>query len=132
MAREKRSKIPLDDGGTVSIGEALGMSTAQDAAPAPQAPKTSGWGGGRAYDRAIIRRETSGRGGKAVTSIDLRPRPTADEAEELARKMRRALGCGSRVEHGREGLLVILTGDIRDRAAEWLTKNGSAKSITTG
>jgi translation initiation factor 1 (eIF-1/SUI1) len=76
---------------------------------------------------AIIRRETAGRGGRVVTSVELRPEPNARRADETARLLRRFLGCGSFME----GKKIVLQGDMGDRVAEWLERQG-IKKITRG
>jgi translation initiation factor 1 (eIF-1/SUI1) len=74
---------------------------------------------------AILRRESAGRGGRIVTVVDFRPAPGEKTASDLAKMMRKSLGCGSHVELPR----VILHGDIKDRAAVWLTKQGVKKTV---
>jgi translation initiation factor 1 (eIF-1/SUI1) len=76
---------------------------------------------------AIIRRESAGRGGRTVTSVELRPEPDARRAGETARSLSKGLGCGSHVE----GHKIILQGDMGERAATWLKKQG-VKKITHG
>ncbi len=73
-----------------------------------------------------LRKEKKGRGGKTVTLVSgncLSP----EDAEELARVMRKALGCGSRTE----GSAVLLQGDLRERAESWLVAHG-AKRVVVG
>jgi translation initiation factor 1 (eIF-1/SUI1) len=57
--------------------------------------------------------------------VELRPAPDKNVAEELAKIMRRSLGCGSHVE----GRKIILQGDMRERAAVWLEKHGVREII---
>ena len=66
---------------------------------------------------ATIHKERKGRKGKTVTvvgGIDL------DESglEELAKKMRKTLGCGSHIDNG----TIVLQGDLVDRARSLLIK----------
>ncbi len=71
-----------------------------------------------------LRKEKRGRGGKTVTFLSgtyLVP----EEAEKLAKLMRKALGCGSRSEEG----MVVLQGDLRDRAKSWLLDHGAKKVV---
>ncbi|HOO64779.1 MAG TPA: translation initiation factor [Synergistaceae bacterium] len=73
-----------------------------------------------------LRKETKGRGGKTVTLLSgshLSP----EDAERLARALRKVLGCGSRTEGG----MVILQGDLRDRGKLWLLSHG-AKKVMVG
>jgi translation initiation factor 1 len=76
--------------------------------------------------RVVVRRERKGHGGKTVTVVDGLAMPQA-KLEELARAMRKALGCGSWVDDGR----VVLQGDRPDAAAAWLSRHG-AKQVTRG
>jgi translation initiation factor 1 (eIF-1/SUI1) len=70
--------------------------------------------------QATLHRESSGRGGKIVVVITLKPAPEKKNADALAKAIRKGLGCGSHVE----GSNVILQGDIQERAGDWLTKRG--------
>ena len=73
----------------------------------------------------ILRRESAGRGGRTVTVVEARPPLLPGEAEELAKSLRKGLGCGSHVE----GSWIILQGDMRERAKAWLIKQGVKKII---
>ena len=72
--------------------------------------------------KVILRRRTSGFGGKTVVQLTL-PQGCNIELAMLAKEIRKALGCGSRVEKGE----ILLQGDICDRAEEWLYKQGVKK-----
>jgi translation initiation factor 1 len=76
-------------------------------------------------NRVILRRESAGRGGRTVTVVESRPPFDAKTAGELAKIMRKALGCGAHAE----GTNVILQGDIQDRAEAWLKKQGVQKFV---
>ncbi len=73
-----------------------------------------------------LRKEKKGRGGKTVTILS-GSHLTLQEAEALGKAMRKALGCGSRVEGGD----VLLQGDLRERGKDWLLSQG-AKRVTVG
>ena len=76
--------------------------------------------------RAVVRMERAGRGGKTVTvveKLDLSPAALAAWSSEL----KRALGCGGAVD----GDAIVLQGDVRDRAGDWLVKRGVRK-VTRG
>jgi len=75
--------------------------------------------------KVILHRESAGRGGRTVTVVDVRPPLGADAALELAKSMRKGLGCGSYVEGGK----IILQGDIGDRAEDWFAKRGVKKIV---
>ena len=113
----------------VSIGSVLGRGKGEiSGQPRPETKKTAGAAEDSAkITAAIIRRETAGRGGRTVTSVELRPEPDAGRADETARSLRKYLGCGSHVE----GKNIILQGDMGERAAALLEKQG-VKKITRG
>jgi len=69
--------------------------------------------------RARVRHERKGRGGKTVTLVE--GIAALDDAgrKALARALGKALGCGASVEDD----AVVLQGDQRERATEWLEKN---------
>jgi translation initiation factor 1 (eIF-1/SUI1) len=71
-------------------------------------------------ERATLHRESSGRGGRTVTALSLKPNPDAKLAGEIAKAMRRGLGCGAHVEDPK----IILQGDIKERAEQWLLRRG--------
>ena len=141
MARSPKKKIGGADGislggqveknFSLSIGEMLGrespasenanQKTGENPAPAKK-PATEN---PQPVKEAILRKESAGRGGRTVTVVEPRPAPAAPELENLAKAMRKGLGCGSHVE----GAKIILQGDIRDRAAAWLTKQGVKKIV---
>ena len=115
---------------SLSIGEALGnklpgesLLPGQQSAESEPPPEN----GNESIQKAILRRESAGRGGRTVTVVDVRPRLEAGAALDLAKRMRKGLGCGSHVEDGK----IILQGDIGDRAEVWLVKRG-VKKIARG
>lgn len=69
--------------------------------------------------RCVVRRERSGRGGKAVTLIE-GPGLDGQDLENLARQVKKALGTGAHVE----GSAIAVQGDQPDRVVEWLRKQG--------
>lgn len=84
-------------------------------ATAPAAPT---WGS----TKIVLSRERKGRGGKTATRVRGLPEARLDE---LATKMKKALGCGATVEEGD----VILLGDVVERAAKWLRDEGAPRVI---
>ncbi|MCU0671625.1 MAG: translation initiation factor [Myxococcota bacterium] len=84
-------------------------------APAPRAPT---WGSAK----IVLSRERKGRGGKTATRVRGLPETRLDE---LATKMKKALGCGATVEDAD----VILLGDVVERAAKWLRDEGAPRVI---
>ncbi|MDR1137173.1 MAG: translation initiation factor [Synergistaceae bacterium] len=82
----------------------------------------------KSVSRAILRRESAGRGGKTVTSVELRPAPNDSTAEALAKIMRKSFGCGSHVE----SRCIVLQGDMAERTALWLEKQGVERVVRGG
>ena len=74
--------------------------------------------------KLVVRRERKGHGGKTVTLISGLPAPRLDL---LARALRKGLGCGATVENG----IIVLQGDIPERAQSWLASHG-ARQIVLG
>lgn len=71
--------------------------------------------------RVILRRETSGRGGKTVVVAgDFPETVSEEEITEIARSLRRALGCGGTVR-GRE---IEIQGERAPDVRGWLEKAG--------
>ena len=122
---------------SLSIGEALGKKSpdgnfpaAKNEKPEPSRQqsaqsKSPPEDGNESIQKAILHRESAGRGGRTVTVVDVRPPLDSDAAASLAKNMRKGLGCGSHVEGGK----IILQGDIGDRAEAWLTKQGVKKIV---
>lgn len=70
--------------------------------------------------KASLRIERKGRRGKTVTLVSgLSLRESA--LSELARKMKKAMGCGASIE---ERTVVVLQGDNRERLRIWLESRG--------
>lgn len=105
----------------ISLGALLGRETPPEAPPArkvrPEAtPSTAE---GKLPGRAVLSRETKGRGGKTVTRISFRDGTPPDTAA-LAKSLRTAMGCGGTVE----GDDILLQGDQTDKASAWLSAKG--------
>lgn len=100
----------------ISLGALLGKETPPVKAPPekaqPDAPPSSGEG--KLPGRAVLSRETKGRGGKTVTRISFRDGTPQDTAA-LLKNLRTAMGCGGTVE----GDDILLQGDQIERTAEW-------------
>lgn len=74
--------------------------------------------------KLVVRREKKGRGGKTVTRVSGLP---PARLAELARDVKRALGCGATTE----GDDLVLLGSVVDRAAAHLVELG-AREIVKG
>lgn len=69
--------------------------------------------------RVTVRRERSGRGGKAVTLAE-GPGLSGHPLEALAKDLAKALGAGARVENN----ALVVQGDQPDRVVAWLHDRG--------
>ncbi|WP_352425317.1 translation initiation factor [Aminomonas paucivorans] len=134
MKRPRKERVPLEDPGTfgLSLGEILRVPGAETPSPAPSAPPVreepppapgaprSGFG------KVTLQRQSKGRGGHPVTVTVLEP--PSGNLEELAKRLRKALGCGARVEEGR----LVLQGDLVDRAKAWFEAAGATRVVVSG
>lgn len=68
---------------------------------------------------AVLRIEKKGRGGKAVTVIELRG-TSEDQARELGKKLKNACGVGGTTK----GTIIEIQGDQRERLRELLASDG--------
>jgi len=130
MKEKRPGKIDLDAAGVPLQADPFsalqGLSAAAlrpaPAEPPPAAPTPAP---AKSRGRVILRRETKHRGGKTVVVISDFPGPGALPApalDELARTLRKQLGCGGTVE-GRE---IVIQGDRPAAVAEALRKLGFA------
>jgi translation initiation factor 1 (eIF-1/SUI1) len=127
MKRRKTVVIPAVPKVLSSLGERLrehGVPVADEQPGAtPLPPRTVVEPGTPELSRGakvVVRRERKGHGGKTVTVIDgLGLSPV--QLDAVARRMRKALGCGSWVDGGR----VILQGDVEPAAEAWLRRHGA-------
>lgn len=122
MAREKKKKLDLSASAEVTLGDLFaldGRDLPEREAPVQgrkeerQNPSSKGPG------KIVLRRERKGRKGKTVTlveGLELRGK----DLEEMARDLRRELGCGSHVESD----VVVLHGDQVERAEGLFQKKG--------
>jgi translation initiation factor 1 (eIF-1/SUI1) len=74
--------------------------------------------------KIVLRVQRKGRGGKTVTLLSCAGLARSS-LDPLAREMRKALGCGSRVEE--EG--IVLQGDVQERAYIWLSERGATRIV---
>ena len=99
-----------DDAGGPGDGSRGEVGPAGAAASGP-AGRTAGSG------KVVVQREKKGRGGKTVTRLSGCGHLGQDPGE-LAKAMKRALGCGASVDGGD----VLLQGALTERAAAWIRK----------
>ena len=129
MARD-RKRVPLGDGGELShnpFAAALGGVSApagEAEAFAPPAETPSEAPCLSQVEKVVLRVERKGHGGKTVTQIEGIDW-SVEALEELAGRMKRSMGCGARVEQG----ILILQGDLRERARDWLSAEGAKRIV---
>jgi translation initiation factor 1 len=123
MAKKPPSKvIPVGEPQKLTHNPFAQIAPAQPAASpkvAPSAPPPSAARRGR----LVLARETKHRGGRAVVIVrGLAQLPAWDAAatEQLAKELKRTLGCGGTVEAGE----IIVQGDRPAQVAEWLRAQG--------
>ena len=140
--REKKKKVEIGtadvqaEGLSLSIGALLGREISPQSAVETRVPaqkSEAAKGTKKTLDELLsgltqvtLHRESSGRGGRMVTLVRLKGGELPD-AQELAKALRKGLGCGSHVEEE----CIALQGNIADRAEEWFSKKG-AKRIVLG
>lgn len=74
--------------------------------------------------RLVVRRERKGHGGHTATVVEGLA-GTGVDAAEVARKLKRALGCGATLEGG----ALVVQGDVPDRVAAWLEGQGVKRVV---
>lgn len=109
----------LKGAGLSASDEAI-AAAAPVATPAAEKKPASPFG----PDKIVVRMERKGHGGKTCTAVEGLP---AAMQESTAKALRGAMGTGARVEEGR----VIVQGDLRDRVAEWLQKQGAKRVVVS-
>lgn len=123
MADEPRFNNPFASLG--ALKERLPAAPEPEVPPTPTpSPVTSKTG--KAYARAVVRMERSGRGGKEVTVIEQLDLSAA-ELDQWLKALKVSLGCGGTVE----GDHVVLQGDHRKRLPKILTARGVRKVIVS-
>jgi len=140
MAGKKSRKIPVD--GTAErvpnfvLGDLLrehgllGSEGGSTARPR-EAPKAAPPGEGGAPDlpragKIVLRVQRKGRGGKTVTLLSTPDGGLSPAAlDQLAKDLRKALGCGTRVEDES----VVIQGDNAERTEKWLLERGAGRVV---
>jgi translation initiation factor 1 len=77
-----------------------------------------------AVDRAVVRMERKGHGGKTITVLAGLSAPP-DSLEALCKRLRKHFGCGARIVDED----VVLQGDLRDRLRDWLLAEGVRRVV---
>jgi translation initiation factor 1 len=132
MAKKKGTEgIPPAPAALSSLADLMrerGLRVAPDApttsAPQAPAPAEPGEPALPRTGKIVLRRERRGHGGKTVTVVEgLRLSPA--QLETVARRMRKALGCGARVDGDR----LVLQGDLAPAAEAWLRGQGATRVV---
>ena len=123
MAKKKNAEVDTSGARPLTHSPFAALAPAApraDVSAAPPAPAPSG--AIRFPPKLVVRRETKGRGGKTITRISGVPEV---HREELADRMKRALGCGATIEAED----VLLLGSLADRAVDWLVAQGAPRVV---
>ena len=80
-------------------------------------------------DKAVVRRERKGRGGKTVTLVEGLGALGEEGIALLLTRMRKALGCGASSEASEAGPVVVLQGDQGERAVTLLRELGVKRVV---
>jgi translation initiation factor 1 len=122
--RKKKTEHPPQQVVKTSLGSLLAERGFAPSTPTPTVAEPSPQGSLdlSQQKRLNLSMERKGRGGKTVTVLT-RLEADDDGRAQLAKDLRRALGCGARVE----GTDIVLQGDVRDRARSWLLERGVAR-----
>jgi translation initiation factor 1 len=127
MSGKKRDDAGSTPGFGGTLGDLLrarGLAPSAPAAPEPPAAPAPASPTLAACDKVVVRRERKGHGGKTVTRVEgLAPLGAA--VDDLAKRLKKALGCGATVEDG----AVLVQGDQVDRVAEWLQREGARRVV---
>jgi translation initiation factor 1 len=75
--------------------------------------------------KVVVRRERKGHGGKTVTRVEGLAPLGAAGVDDVARRLKKAMGCGATVE----GDDVLVQGDQVERVADWLGREGARKVV---
>ncbi|MFU8805298.1 MAG: translation initiation factor [Bradymonadaceae bacterium] len=78
--------------------------------------------------KIVLRRERKGRGGKTVTLVEGLEGLDERGRDELAKRLRKALGCGTSVE----GTKIVVQGDQSERLEGLLRDEGVKKIVVSG
>lgn len=78
-------------------------------------------------DRIVLRYERKGHGGKSVTRVEGLPF-SGDALENLARELKKGMGCGAWVE----GNEILLQGNLTERVQAWFQKKGAKRVVLSG
>lgn len=116
----KQPRVPLnpEQAGLNSAFAGLSLSGLPEG---PAAPPASASSAAPKPGRVVLRRETSGRGGKTVIVVDdFAAHFTGEDLEALARKLQRTCGCGGSVK----GRTIELQGDQPGKIRAALENDG--------
>ena len=147
MAKKKKKRVPVDTSGSLlhSPFSSLAVSSREKAQAAGRSEGSGGHASEQPRDddrsatstranrrelpaKIILRKQRKGRGGKTVTLVEGLETLAQRDVQQLAKRLRSALGCGSSID----GSTVVLQGDLGSRAEEWLRAKGAKKVVRSG
>jgi translation initiation factor 1 len=97
-AKAKKIEVNPEQQGLAGLGSALAGLSLGPLPEGPAEPVAVTGSKVKKPGRVVLRKETAHRGGKAVIVVhDFPPHFTADEIEEMAKQLRKALGTGGTV-----------------------------------
>lgn len=114
--------VPVGEPAKLTHNPFAGIAPAAPATPAPETAPASAKQAPR-KGRLVLARETKHRGGKAVVVVRGFAELTAwalEDIEQLAKELKRTLGCGGTVEDQQ----IVLQGDRPAQVAAWLRAQG--------
>ncbi len=103
---------------------ARGFTASSQPVPEPAKVTPSGWSLS-VPGKVVVRVQRKGHGGKTVTAVEGLSGASEADLEDLCKQLKKAMGCGARVEGG----AVVVQGDLRDRLVPWLTQRGARKIV---
>ena len=117
---------PLSDNPFAALSEVLASVPPGDVASAPPEPEPTPTDAPlpKLGKKIVLRREKKGRGGKTATVLEGLQLPH-EALEEMARALRRSLGCGTHVE----GATIVVSGAQTERIRDWLSAHGATRIV---
>lgn len=112
-------------GALLGIREQLPERPSSPSGPTEAEPTEAAPPGLERCGKVVVQREKKGRAGKTVTRVQ---GLSSELIERLEPAMKSALGCGATVE----GEDLLLLGDLVERAARWLEREGARQVVISG
>jgi len=127
--KKDEKRVNTDGGEDLSLNPFAELDgLALPSKPDKLAPKTTPKKPAKALQRVELRREKKGRGGKTVTTIAGLERVGAPRRQAILHKLKTTCACGGSDDAG----VLILQGDVREKAASLLTEEGCKPVLAGG